>query len=122
MFKFLILLGLWFASGSVQAAPDIKLGTADDYCVVFCYIRIPFTITHYDSTRNIGMLYCDVDAEATAIMVANNGEIRTKKMHESPIGVFKNTAGEIKGAVEFDTGIRKLNFKGSRVKTASCHL
>jgi len=122
MVKSVMLLGLWLVSGAVQAAPDIKLGTADDYCVVFCYIRIPFTITHYDSTRNIGMLYCDVDAEATSIMVANNGEIRTKKMHESPIGVFKNTTGEIKGSVEFDTGIRKAHFKGSKVKAANCHL
>jgi hypothetical protein len=122
MYKFFILLCLLLISEAAPAVPVITLGAADDYCVVFCYIRIPFTITHYDSTRNVGMVYCDVDAEATSIMVANNGEIRTRKMHESPIGVFKNTAGEIKGAVEIDTGIRKLNFKGSKVKTASCHL
>jgi len=70
MLKSVMLLGLWLLSGVVQAAPVIKLGDADDYCVVFCYIRIPFTITHYDSTRNIGMLYCDVDAEATASSIA----------------------------------------------------
>jgi len=109
-------------TGAVQAAPVITLGKADDYCVVFCYIRIPFTITHYDSTRNVGMVYCDVDAEATSAMPANDGKIRSKSMHGSPIGVFKNTPGEIKGAVEIDTGISKKNFKGSRVKTASCHL
>ena len=122
MFKSKMLLGLLFVTVAVHAAPLLTLGTSDDYCMVFCYIRIPFTITHYVSTRNIGMVYCDVDAEATSAMVANNGEIRTRNMHESPIGVFKNTAGEIKGAVEIDTGIRKKNFKGSKVKTASCHL
>lgn len=122
VFKSGILSVLLFVTGAVHAAPLVTVGTSDDYCVVFCYIRIPFTITHYESTRNIGMVYCDVDAEATSAMVADNGEFRTKSMHESPIGVFKNTAGEIKGAVEIDTGIRKQNFKGSRVKTASCHL
>ena len=122
MFKFRMLLGLLFVTAAVQATPVVTLGTSDDYCVVHCYIRIPFTITHYESTRNVGMLYCDVDAEATSIMVANNGEIRTRSIHDSPIGVFKNTAGEIKGAVEIDTGISKNHFKGSRVKTASCHI
>jgi hypothetical protein len=122
VFKPGMLLGLLFVTGAAHAAPVVTLGTSDDYCVVFCYIRIPFTITHYEATRNVGMLYCDVDAEATSALAANNGELRTRSMHESPIGVFKNTAGEIKGAVEIDTGIRKNNFKGSRVKTASCHI
>ena len=121
MFKSVMILGLWFMTGAVHAAPVVTLGISDNYCVVFCYIRIPFTITQYESTRNVGMLYCDVDAEATSIMVANQGEIRIRSMHESPIGVFKNTPGKIRGAVEIDTGIRKINFKGSRVKTASCH-
>jgi hypothetical protein len=117
-----ILLGLLLIAGPAQAAPVISLGTSDDYCVVFCYVRTQYTITHYESARNIGMIYCDIDAEVIFFQGGNNGEARTKQMHESTIGAFKNTGGEIKGAVEFDTGISKKNFRGSRVKSAACHL
>jgi hypothetical protein len=77
---------------------------------VICYIRISFTITNYESTQNIGMVYCDVDAEVTSVMTAYGGQIRTKDLPQSPIGVFKNTAGTIKGDVEVDTGISKQNW------------
>jgi hypothetical protein len=122
MLKSKILLWLLLMTGTVHAAPLLTLGTSDNYCVVTCYIRIPFTITHYESTRNVGMVYCDVDAEVTSIMAAYDGQIRTKNLQQSPIGVFKNTAGAIKGEVEVDTGISKKNFREAKVKTASCHL
>ena len=117
--KFLWLLLL---AGSAHAAPQLTLGASDNYCVVTCYIRIPFTITGYESTRNIGMVYCDVDVELKSIMAAYDGHVGTKDLRQSPIGVFKNTPGTIKGEVEVDTGISKKNFLDAKVKTASCHL
>jgi hypothetical protein len=117
-----ILLCLLLMTEAAHAAPQITLGTSDNYCVVTCYIRIPFTITHYESTRNIGMLYCDVDAEVTSTLPAYDGQIRTNNLRQSPIGVFKNAGGEIKGDVEVDTGIRKKDFVAANVKTVSCHL
>ena len=117
-----MLLWLSLVSGYVYAAPVLTLGTSDNYCVVTCYIRIPFAITNYESTRNIGMVYCDVDAEVTSIMAAYDGQIRTRNLKQSPIGVFKITAGAIKGDVEVDTGISKKNFREAKVKSASCHL
>jgi hypothetical protein len=122
MLKSKILLWLLLMTGTVHAAPLLTLGTSNNYCVVTCYIRIPFTLTNYESTRNIGMVYCDVDAEVTSIMAAYNGQIRTKNLKQSPIGVFKNTTGAIKGDVEVDTGISKKNFRDAKVKSASCHL
>lgn len=122
MLKLKILLWLSLVTGYVHAVPVLTLGTSDNYCVVTCYIRIPYTITNYESTRNIGMVYCDVDAEVTSIMAAYDGQIRTKNMRQSPIGVFKITAGAIKGDVEVDTGISKKNFMEAKVKSASCHL
>lgn len=118
----LLSLLLLLISGAANAIPLVIVGKSDDYCVTFCYIRIAFTITNYESARKVGMIYCDVDAEVSAVLVANDGETRIKKIHESPIGVFKNVAGEINGAVEIDTGIRKLSFRSSKVKSASCHL
>jgi hypothetical protein len=55
-------------------------------------------------------------------MAAYDGHTRTKNLRQSPIGVFKNTTGAIKGEVEVDTGIRKKDFRDAKVKTASCHL
>ncbi len=108
--------------GTVNAAPLVSTGNPDDYCVSQCYIRIPFTIANYESGRKVGMVYCDVDAEVTYVSVADDGQIRTRKMHGSPIGVFKNAVGEINGAVEIDTGISKSNFRSSKVTSVSCHL
>lgn len=107
---------------TANAAPMLELGASSNYCLATCYIRIPFTITNYESTRNIGMVYCDVDAEVTSIMIAYGGQIRTRILHQSSIGVFKNAAGAIKGDVEVDTGISKVYFKEARIKKARCHL
>jgi hypothetical protein len=117
-----ILLSLLLMTESAHAVPQLTLGTSDNYCVVTCYIRIPFTLTNYESARNIGMVYCDVDAEVTSIMPAYEGQARTSILRQSPIGVFKNTTGTIKGDVEVDTGIRKKNFRDAKIKTATCHL
>ena len=117
-----ILFWLLIITGPVYATPMLELGTSTNYCQARCYIRIPFTITGYESTRNIGMVYCEVDAEVTSIMVAYGGQIRTRILHQSPIGVFKNTTGAIKGEVEVDTGISKIYFKEAKIKNASCHL
>jgi len=122
MLKSKILLWLLLMTGTAHAAPLLTLGISDNYCVVTCYIRIPFTITNYESTRNIGMVYCDVDAEVTSKIPAYDGQIRTRNLRQSPIGIFKNTTGTIKGEVQVDTGISKKNFRDAKVKTASCHL
>jgi len=116
-----ILIWLLLMIGTAHATPQLTMGTSDNYCVTTCYIRIPFTIINYESTRNIGMVYCDVDAEVASIS-PDDGQPRTRNMRQSPIGVFKNARGEIKGEVEVDTGIRKKNFRDAKVKTASCHL
>jgi hypothetical protein len=116
------LLWLLLLAGTAHAAPQLTLGTPDNYCVVTCYVRIPFTLTGYDSTRNIGMVYCDVDVELTSIMAAYDGQIRTRALRQSPIGIFKNTAGAINGEVQVDTGISKKNFRDAKLKTANCHL
>lgn len=116
--KLLLLL----LTGAAQAAPQLTLGTPDNYCVVTCYVRIPFTLTGYESTRNIGMVYCDVDVELTSVMAAYDGQVRTRDLRQSPIGIFKNIAGAINGEVQVDTGISKKTFRDARVKTANCHL
>ena len=115
-------LSLLLLTGAAQAAPQLALGTPDNYCVVTCYVRIPFTLTGYESTRNIGMIYCDVNVELTSVMAAYDGQMRTRDLRQSPIGIFKNTAGTINGEVQVDTGISKKNFRDARVKNANCHL
>ena len=122
MLKSKILLWLLLMTGTAHAAPLLTLGISDNYCVVTCYIRIPFTATNYESTRNIGMVYCDVDPEVTSKIPAYDGQIRTRNLRQSPIGIFKNTTGTIKGEVQVDTGISKKNFRDAKVNTASCHL
>lgn len=117
-----ILLWLLLMTGTVHAAPLLTLGTSVNYCIATCYVRIPFTLTNYESKRNIGMIYCDVEVELTSIMAAYDGHVGTRNLRQSPIGVFKNTAGTIKGDVEVDTGISKKNFMEAKVKSASCHL
>ena len=116
------LLWLLLLAGPAHAAPQLTLGAPDNYCVVTCYVRIPFTVTGYESTRNIGMVYCDVDVELKSIMAAYDGHAGSRDLRQSPVGVFKNTAGTIQGEVQVDTGISKKNFLDARVKTASCHL
>jgi hypothetical protein len=122
MLKSKILLWLLLMTGTVHAAPLLTLGTPVNYCMATCYVRIPFTITNYESKRNIGMIYCDVEVELTSIMAAYDGHVGTRNLRQSPIGVFKNATGAIKGDVEVDTGISKNNFREAKVKTASCHL
>jgi hypothetical protein len=122
LLKLKVLLWLSLVTGYVHAAPVLTLGTSVNYCMATCYIRIPFTIINYEPKRNIGMIYCDVEVELTSIMAAYDGQIRTKNLKQSPIGVFKITAGAIKGDVEVDTGISKKNFREAKVKSASCHL
>jgi hypothetical protein len=122
MLKSKILLWLLLMTGTAHAAPLLTLGKSVNYCMATCYVRIPFTITNYESKRNIGMIYCDVQVELTSIMAAYDGHVGTRILRQSPIGVFKNTAGAIKGDVEVDTGISKKNFREANVKTARCHL
>ena len=113
----------WLLVGGVaNAAPVIELGTPDSYCVVYCYIRVPFTITNYDVEHKIGRVFCDFDADVTAKLPIYNGEARTKNMQASPIGVFKNDTGKVIGDVEMSTGIIKKYFVGAKVKSVHCHL
>lgn len=123
-FTFNILLWTLFAlgTGAAEASPTITLGAANNYCSVFCYIRVPFTITHYESTQRIGRIFCDFDAEVTSRLPVYNGEPRTKIMQASPIGVFAITPGEIKGFAEMETGIRKVYFVDGKIKSIHCHL
>lgn len=122
MLKATIFIGLSILIGTAHAAPQLTLGESDNYCVVTCYVRIPFVLTGYESTRNIGMVYCDVDVELKSIMATYDGHVGSKDLRQSPIGVFKNTPGTIKGEVQVDTGISKRNFLDAKVKTATCHL
>ncbi|KXS32627.1 MAG: hypothetical protein AWT59_1222 [Candidatus Gallionella acididurans] len=122
MLKATVFIWLSIVIGTAHAAPQLTLGASDNYCVVTCYVRIPFTITGYESTRNIGMVYCDVDVELKSIMAAYDGHVGSRDLRQSPIGVFKNTPGTITGEVQVDTGISKKNFLDARVKTATCHL
>jgi hypothetical protein len=110
------------APALANATPVINLGTPENYCVVSCYIRVPFTIANYESTRKMGMVFCDLEAEVDSRLPVYNGETRTKTMQASPVGVFKNTNGIFNGAAELDTGISKHYFVGARLKSARCHL
>jgi hypothetical protein len=105
-----------------HAAPTITLGKADSYCVVLCYIRVPFTIANLESTQHTGRIICDLESAVTARLPVYNGETRTRIMQTTTIGVFAIAPGEIKGAVEMDTGIRKPYFVEGKVKSARCHL
>lgn len=118
----ILLWALLLVSANVtNAAPVIELGKPDNYCVVYCYIRVPFTITNYDANK-IGRVFCDFDAEVTAQLPIYNGETRTKNIQASPIGVFKSDAGKVTGDVEMSTGIVKKYFVGAKVKNIRCHL
>ncbi len=120
--KVLLWILLLVGEGAVNAAPVIELGKPDNYCVVYCYLRVPFTITDYDVTPKIGRVFCDFDAEVTAQLPIYHGEARTKNIHASPIGVFKRDAGKVTGNVEMSTGIIKKYFVGAKVKSVHCHL
>jgi hypothetical protein len=118
----LLLAGGTGANAAPSTTPVIELGTPNNYCVVYCYIRVPFTITNYDVTHKMGRIFCEFDAEVTARLPVYNGEARTKSIQASPIGVFKNEAGKATGDVEMSTGIIKKYFEGAKVKNLHCHL
>lgn len=120
--KVLLWILLLAGGRAANAAPVIELGIPDNYCVVYCYIRVPFTITNYDTTHKMGRVFCDFDAEVTAELPVYNGEARTKNIQASLIGVFKNNTGTATGDVEMNTGINKKYFVGAKVKSVRCHL
>ena len=119
-----ILLWILLLSGAdvANAAPIINLGTAENYCVTYCYIRIPFTIASYGATSRIGRVFCDFDADVTAQLPVYDGETRTKNMQAAVIGVFKADRGSVTGDVEMNTGIIKKYFVGAKLKSVRCHL
>jgi hypothetical protein len=120
--KILLWVLLLVVGGAANAAPVIELGKPDNYCVVYCYIRVPFTITNYDASHKIGRVFCDFDAEVTAQLPIYNGEARTKNIQASSIGVFKNDMGKATGDVEMSTGIIKKYFVDAKIKSLHCHL
>lgn len=125
MFKQLKIL-LWAllltGAGAANAAPTINLGEANNYCVTYCYIRVPFTIADYGATNKIGRVFCDFDADVTASLPVYGGEARTKNMQATSIGVFKADKETVKGDVEMNTGITNRYFVGAKLKSVHCHL
>lgn len=115
----LLLLG---GEGVASAAPVIQLEEPNNYCVVYCYVRVPFTIANYEATHKIGRVFCDFDVDVTARLPIYNGEIKTKNMQASSIGVFKSDTGKITGDVEMSTGIIKQYFVAAKLKSIHCHL
>ena len=105
-----------------NSGPIVEMGPPETYCVVYCYIRVPFSIPKYDMSHKLGRVFCDFDAEMTAQLPIYNGEKRTKSIQASAIGVFKNETGTATGDVEISTGIIKKYFVGAKVKTVHCHL
>ncbi len=123
MFKKLLLpCLLYFPLPALADTPVVSMGTAETYCVVHCYLKVPFTITHFQSAQKMGRVLCELDAQVSARLPVYNGELRSKMVHASPTGVFKNTNGVFSGEVEMDTGIRKEHFDSAHLKSASCHL
>jgi len=120
--KILLWIVLLAVADAAHAAPVIELGTPNNYCVVYCYIRVPFTISNYDTSHKMGRVFCEFDAEVMAKLPVYNGETRTKGLQASPIGVFKNETGTATGDVEMSTGILKQYFVGAKVKSVRCHL
>jgi len=121
-FKILLTVLLALCAGMAEAAPTVTLGKDDNYCVVYCYVRVPFTITNLESTHHTGRIFCDLESVVTAKLPVYNGEARSKIVQASTIGVFAIAPGEIKGSVEMDTGIRKAYFVDGKIKNARCHL
>ena len=120
--KIFLWILLFAGEGAASAAPVIELGAPENYCVVYCYIRVPFIIANYGATHKMGRVFCEFDAEVTAQLPVYNGEARTKSMQASPIGVFKNDAGKTTGDVEMSTGIVKKYFVGAKLNRVRCHL
>ena len=108
-------------SEAAGAAPVIEMGEPETYCVTYCYIRVPFTVTDYGPGERIGRVFCEFDAEVTAALPVYHGEKKTKGMRASPIGVFRSKDGAGIGDVEMSTGIIKNYFLGANVKSIHCH-
>ncbi len=105
-----------------EAAPEVILGTPENYCVTYCYIRIPFQVTDFDPAHRTGRIFCEFEAEVSAKLPVHAGEVKTKYVQASPIGVFSNKDGAGIGDVEMDTGIIKDYFVDAKIKHVSCHL
>ena len=105
-----------------SSGPIVEMGTPETYCVVYCYIRAPFSIPKFDMNHKLGRVFCDFDAEVTASLPIYKGETRTKSIQASAIGVFKNETGKASGDVEISTGIIKKYFVAAKVKNVHCHL
>lgn len=103
-------------------SPAVILGSPESDCKALCFVKIPFTITHFQSTQKMGLVLCDIKAEVSTRLLVHNDELRSKLIHASPIGVFRNLAGTFSGEVDMDTGIRKEHFVNARIRSASCHL
>ena len=119
--KILLCIALLAGMESASAAPEIKLGAPESYCVTYCYIRVPFTIPNYGATHKIGRVFCDFDVEVTAKLPVYGGETKTKSIQASPIGVFKSDAETAVGDVEISTGVIKDYLIGTKVKSVHCH-
>jgi hypothetical protein len=124
MNKSKILQGLVLLANAslVEAAPEIIMGTPENYCVTYCYIRIPFQVTNFDPAHRTGRLFCDLEAEVSAKLPVNGGEVKAKYLQASPIGVFANKNGAYIGDVEMDTGVIKAYFVDAKIKSVRCHL
>ena len=98
------------------------MGTPENYCVVFCYIRVPFSISKYDASHKTGRVFCDLNADVTARLPIYKGAAKTKNIQASPMGFFKNEKGMATGSVEMSTGIVKKYFVSAKVNNVRCHL
>ena len=119
-----LLCGLLFTvSGNAGAAPTLEMGKPENYCVVYCYIRVPFTVKDYGgSGQKIGRVFCDFDVDVTAALPVYQGETRTKSIKTSTIGVFKTLDGKGQGDAEINTGIIKNYFINGKANSIRCHL
>lgn len=120
--KFALLCSLCLPLSALAETPVVTLGKAEAYCVVYCYLKVPFTITHFQSNQKMGRVLCEFDAEVRARLPVYNGELRSKLVHGSPTGIFRNLGGRFSGEAEMDTGIRMEHFDSAHLKSATCHL
>ena len=120
--KWLLWSLLLSASAAKAAVPAIEMGKPETYCVVYCYIRAPFSITNYGPGQKVGRVFCDFDAEVTAALPVYKGETKTKGLQASSIGVFRAQDGVGHGDVEISTGVIKNYFLNAKTKSIRCHL